>query len=436
MDILAIVAGVLIAAGIALFVTITRLVQICQPNEVLIFSGGRRRVADKSLGYRIVKGDRGVRKPLVERVDRMDLTNMIIDVSAVGAYSKGGVPLTVQGVANVKIAGHEPVLNNAIERFLGKSREEIMSIAKATLEGSLRGVLATLTPEQVNDDKLLFAEKLVHEVEHDMTALGLVVDTLKIQNVQDDVKYLDSIGRRQTAEVLRVAKIAEAKATADAAIRSAENRQREVTAQISAQIDVVKADAQKRLTDALTKRSAVVAEEQATVAAALAQAQAELAVQRARVEQVRRQLEADVVAPAKAACQEAEASAKADAAPIVQDGKARAEVLAQLAASWEKAGENARDIFLLQKLDKVISAITDVIGDTPIEKVALISGGDGSNLPLKTAATLEGVQQVLGIDIKEKLEAWGGAKTENFAMPQPESLAIRKNNEDHSSEMS
>src|SRR6185436_19564972 len=129
-----------------------------------------------------------------------------------GAYSKGGVPLTVQGVANVKIAGHELVLNHAIERFLGKNRLEVMSIAKATLEGSLRGVLATLTPEQVNEDKILFADRLVQEVEHDMTCLGLVVDTLKIQNVADDVSYLNSIGRKQTAEVIRVARIAEARA--------------------------------------------------------------------------------------------------------------------------------------------------------------------------------------------------------------------------------
>ncbi|KXK18761.1 MAG: hypothetical protein UZ18_ATM001000759 [Armatimonadetes bacterium OLB18] len=66
----------------------------------------------------------------------MDLTNMVIDVTAVNAYSKGGIPLSVQGVANVKVAGHEPLLNNAIERFLGKSRQEIIAIAKSTLEGS------------------------------------------------------------------------------------------------------------------------------------------------------------------------------------------------------------------------------------------------------------------------------------------------------------
>src|SRR5688572_22307025 len=176
----------------------------CAPNEVLIFYGGvRRRVdAKREVGYRIIKGGLGFRRPLIERVDRMDLTNMVIDVSASNAYSKGGIPLTVQGVANVKVAGHEPLLNNAIERFLGKSRAEIMQIAKATLEGSLRGILSTMTPEQINEDKILFAERLVHEVENDMTALGLVVDTMKIQNVHDEVKYLDSIGRKRSAEVV------------------------------------------------------------------------------------------------------------------------------------------------------------------------------------------------------------------------------------------
>ncbi len=134
---------------------------------------------NRIVGYRIIKGGFGWRIPMLERVDRMDLTNMVIDVTAVNAYSKGGIPLSVQGVANVKVAGHEPLLNNAIERFLGKSRQEIIAIAKSTLEGSLRGILATMTPEQVNEDKILFAERLVLEVEQDMTALGLVVDTME-----------------------------------------------------------------------------------------------------------------------------------------------------------------------------------------------------------------------------------------------------------------
>ena len=190
---------------------IKRLLYICPPNEVLIFSGGQRASASgRKVGYRIIKGGRAIRIPLFERVDRMDLTNMPIEVQVKGAYSRGGIPLNVHGIANVKVAGEQPVLDNAIERFLGVPRDRIMSVAKETLEGNLRGVLATLTPEEVNEDKIKFAQSLLDEAEDDLRRLGLELDTLKIQDVSDEVDYLDSIGRKQSAEVQKRALIAEA----------------------------------------------------------------------------------------------------------------------------------------------------------------------------------------------------------------------------------
>ena len=102
---------ILAIAGVCAVVIIKNMLYICQPNEVLIFSGARRRGPDgRILGYRIVKGGRGMRIPLFERVHKMDLTNMAIDVAVSGAFSKGGIPLNVQGVANVKVAGTEPTL--------------------------------------------------------------------------------------------------------------------------------------------------------------------------------------------------------------------------------------------------------------------------------------------------------------------------------------
>ena len=121
-----------------------------------------------------------MRLPLLESVDRMDLSNIPIEIVVKGAYSKGGIPLNIQGVAQVKLPGHEPRLANAVERFLGKSREAIAGVARETLEGNVRGVLAQLTPEQVNQDKGAFAVKLLEEAEHDMLRIGLVLDTLKI----------------------------------------------------------------------------------------------------------------------------------------------------------------------------------------------------------------------------------------------------------------
>lgn len=420
--------------GLLGMMSIRKLWYICSPNEVLVFSGGARKLrgTDLRYGYAVVKGGSRLRVPMLERVDRMDLTNMVIDVSAVNAYSKGGIPLTVQGVANVKVAGHEPVLNHAIERFLGKTREEIMRIAKATLEGSLRGVLSTMTPVEVNEDKLLFAERLVHEVEQDMTTLGLIVDTLKIQNVHDEVKFLDSIGRKKSAEILSTARIAEARAHADSLVRAAENLERETKAQIDAQTSIAKADAQRRLTDALTRRAALVAEELATVAAQVAQSKAEVDVQKARVEQIRAMLEADVILPAKAAAEAAEAQAKASTASIIEDGRARADALRNLAASYRRAGKSGREVLLLQKLDSIIEAITDSIAETNVTKVTMIGSGapglgdGGGSLPVKAFSTLEQFKRLTGVDLVEKMKGMDmgakqpPAKAEAAPTPAPE----------------
>lgn len=385
------------------------LLYTCAPNEVLIFSGRKRIHQGKTLGFRLIKGGTGLKMPLVERVDRMDLTNMVIDISASNAYSKGGIPLTVQGVANVKIAGHEPVLNNAIERFLGKSRQEIIMVAKATLEGSLRGILATMTPEQVNEDKILFAERLVSEVEQDMTSLGLVVDTMKIQNVQDEVRYLESIGRRRNAEVLARARVAEAIAKADSMVRSAENRMREEEASIQAQIEIAKAEAAKRLTDIQTQRAALVAEEQAQVAALVAKARADLEVQKARIEQVRQQMQADVIAPAAAGAEAAEETAKSATASIIEEGKARADALRRIAETWKQAGPQAREVLLAQKLEGVITALTNVIPETKVQKVTMIDGAANSGAG-KLLALNEQAKQIFGVDLVEKVKAIGEPK--------------------------
>lgn len=402
----AIVAVAVVVLSLILF-SLRGLMYLARPNEVLILYGSRRRASGVIIGYRLVKGRFAIRKPFLEKVARLDLTNMIIELTATNAYSKGGVPLNVQAVANVKIAGHEPVIFNAIERFLGKPREEVMAVARATLEGALRGVLATLTPEQANEDRELFLEQVTAEADQDMEALGLIIDTLQIQNIVDEVKYLDSIGRIRNSELISSARIAEAEARADAAVRAAENFEKETRAQINAAIDVAKADAERALMDARTRRDALVAEEQAAVAALLAQAEAEVPVQEARVEQVRRQLEADIIAPAKAELEALEQNATASVAPIIEDGKARAQALERMAVSWHEAGDQARQIFILQKIEPIIGSITSTISSTPIDKVTVIDtrNSGGSNMdPRRMLQMAEQVKEVFGIDIVEKLK--------------------------------
>ena len=397
------VFGVGTSAG--LFV-IRNLYYICQPSEVLIFAGSRHSVGDsqQKVGYRLVKGGSSVRVPLLEQAFRMDLSNMIIELKVNNAYSKGGIPLMVESVANIKVAGEEPTIHNAIERLLGKSRKEIEKLAQETLEGNLRGVLASLTPEQVNEDKIAFAKNLLEEAEDDLEKLGLVLDTLQIQNISDEVGYLDSIGRRQQAELLRDSRIAEAKSQAESVIRAAENQKNTSLKQIETEIEMARAEAERRIQDAITKRQAVVAEAEADIGSEVARTQAEVAVQKERIKQVEQKLQADVVAPAEAKSKQAIARAKGDAAAIVEPGKAQAEGIRKLAESWKAAGVNARDIFLYQKLEELLKIIVSTVPEVEVDNVTVINAQGGSNAT-KMAAFFEELKQTAGIDVAATLES-------------------------------
>ncbi len=380
---------------------IRNLYYICQPSEILIFAGTKTKDQEgKEVGYRLVKGGSSIRTPLLEQAFRMDLTNMIIELQVSNAYSKGGIPLTVEGVANIKIAGEEPTIHNAIERLLGKSRKQIELLAKQTLEGNLRGVLASLTPEQVNEDKIAFAKSLLDEAEDDLEKLGLILDNLQIQNISDEVHYLDSIGRKQQAELLRDARIAEATATAESTIRDSENKKSTSLRQISRDLEIAKAEAEKRIRDAVTKREALVAEVEAEVVAKVAKAEAELAVQNERIKQVKQQLQADIVAPAEAQCKQAIAKAKGDAASIIEDGKAQAEGTQRLAESWKAAGTNAKDIFLFQKLETLMKMMAAGVPQVEVESLTVIDGKDGSKAT-QLASFMEQLRQTTGVDVAQ-----------------------------------
>jgi flotillin len=400
-----VLVGVLVLAVVAVAAVARNLIHICQPNEVLVFSGTRRRVEGRPARYRLVHGGRGLRIPLLERVDSLDLTNMVITVGVRGAYSKGGIPLNLESVANVKVASEEPILGNAIERFLGKPREEVVRVAKETLEGNLRGVLATLTPEEVNSNRARFAQSLLQEADQDLQRLGLVLDTLKIQSVSDDRGFLNALGRKQSAALQMRSRIAEAENRALAAEREAHNREVREVARLEAEFAVAQADAERRILEAQARRAARVAEERGTVASQLARARAEVDVQRVRIEQVRLRLEADVLKPAEARRQEQVAAARGESARIVEEGRATATSLSALAHTWEGSDGSARQILLAQKLAPLLRSLLGPVGQAPIDRLTVLDArlGAGGELASRVAMLGEQLKHVLGVDPRELL---------------------------------
>jgi len=404
-SIVGVIAAVIIIAAGAFFGLAQNLLYICEPNEVLIFSGRERRTDEGARGYRIIKGGRGWRVPLIERVDRLDLTNMIIEVEVLGAYSKGGIPLNVQGVANIKIAGHEPILGAAVERLLDKKRDELVQMAKDVLEGNLRGVLSRLTPEEVNEDKLAFAEKLLEEAEHDLGRLGLLLDTMKIQNVWDERGYLDSIGRKQSAEIIKTSRIAEARAKANAITRDASNRERARLQQVDAEEQIAVAQAERRVADARTKAVALVAEQEGEVKAQIARATAALEAETARVEQVRIQLEADVLEPARAQMEAGINQARGRSAKILEEGRATVQVLEEMIKVWKESGTSARDIFLMQKLQTVMNQLVSTVGAVKVDRITMLPPGtDGGDTARKAVRLVEELKGAIGVDLPLLLE--------------------------------
>ena len=402
--------GGVAAGGAVLFVLIgiyRYLLRICRPNEILIFSGRKHRADDGRLvGYRVVFGGRGMRIPIVETVSRMDVSLISVPIAVQGAYSEGGIPLNVHAIANIKVSTDRRYVGNAIERFLGNSRQEIARVVKETLEGHLRGVLATMTPEELNQDRLKFARQLEASAKPDFDKLGLELDVLKIQHIADDRNYLESIGRQRIAEILRTAEVAESDATREAEQSEAKARARGEIAMTNAQASIQRKQNELRQIKAEVEATARAEEVRAEAAGQQARAEAELELQKVRGELEQLRLEAEVTIPAEVEAQIRELWAAGQAAPIAADGEAMSKSLAEVAAAWRDSEGRAMDMFVLQHLDQIFGDVAQAAGRVKVGEVNLIDGGDGKTLPAYAAsypatvgALLEQVTRTLGIDI-------------------------------------
>ena len=380
---------------------------ICKPNEVVILSGRKHRTKDgQDVGYRVLSGGRAIRIPIVETVKRMDVTTMPVRVEVHKAYSKGGTPLNIQAIANVKISSDPLVVGNAIERFLDHDRSEVVRVAQETLEGNLRGVVATLTPEQVNEDRLRFAERIASDVSRDLIKLGLQLDTLKIQSVADEVDYLSSLGRKEIALVIRDAEIAESDALTEAEQIEAECEERAEVAKTQDQIVILEKENELRKIKAKLERQAR-SEEEITIAAAKEKkAKAEQVLQTLRAEFERLRLEADEVLPAEAQRQAKELHARGKAAIFAENAQAAALVNDMLSQVWQETGRDASELFLIQQIETVLREAVQIPGRLQLDKVNVIDNGDGKAIaslvkvyPQIVRQFLEGVNETLGIDV-------------------------------------
>ena len=403
-----ILGGIGAAVGVLVVLFVYRsLLRICRPNQILIFTGGKHKAPDgRPVGYRVVFGGRGVLNPITERVDSMDVSLIAVPMAVQGAYSEGGIPLNVHAIANIKVSTDRRFVGNAIERFLGKGRNEIARVVKETLEGHLRGVCATLTPEEINQDRLKFARQLEQSAGPDLEKFGLELDVLKIQHIADDRNYLESIGRQRIAEILRNAEVAESDAVRLAEQAEAAARARGEIAMTNAQAALQRKQNELRQIKAEVDAEARSEEVRAEAAGQQAKAEADLELQKLRGELEQLRLEAEVTIPAEVEAQVRGLFAAGQAATIAANGEAMAESLNEVANAWRDSGGKAMDMFVLQNLDVIFGDVAKAAQRVKVGQVNLIDGGDGQTIPAYAAAypatvgkLLEEVTKTLGVDI-------------------------------------
>jgi flotillin len=240
---LPVIAGLVVAVVVCLlFVLVLSRYTKVGPNQVLIVSGRRHRLEDGSqVGFRIVKGGGTFVYPILEKVDVLSLELLTIDVQTPEVYTSKGVPVKVDGVAQIKVKGDDVSIRTAAEQFLGKSQDEIRNIATQTLEGHLRAILGTMTMEEIYQNRDAFASKVQEVAAGDMANMGLAIVSFTIRDIRDTQGYLDALGKPRIAQVKRDAQIAQAEADRDAMIKSSQATQAGQEAKFAADSKIAEA---------------------------------------------------------------------------------------------------------------------------------------------------------------------------------------------------
>jgi flotillin len=306
--------------------------KVAGANEALVVSGQRDRGPDGRRNLKVVRGGGVIVLPLVNKVGKLKLTARQINVNLADAVTRQGIKVAVQGVATFKIGADDESIRNAAERFLESKDEEVDSIVKNVLEGSLRSIVGTLTVEELNLDRQKFQQAVQDAARGDLATSGLQIDSFTIQAIRDESGYMELIGQQETARRERDARMAKAAADQEASVREAEAEQ----VKINAARDV-------SLRRAETETQTAAAQARAAQAGPLAEAEATQEVTRkqtelAELEAARKQMEllTSTVRPAEADAEAQIRRAEGEKGARIAEAQADAERV-KLAGSAEAA---------------------------------------------------------------------------------------------------
>merc|ERR1711872_676393 len=303
----------------------------CGPNEALVISGMCQGGVSN-----FITGGRAIVFPCIQTVQRIPLNTMTLEVRSHRVYTEKGVPISVIGTAQVKINGeHQDMLEKAAEQFGGKHPDEIQRICLETMEGHQRAIMGNMTVEEIYRERKVFSENVFKQASKNLYEMGIQVISYTIKDIRDDVGYLASLGKAQTAQVQKDAKIGEAEAKEqrmeaklknDTEIAESKRDFELKKATYDTEVNTAKAEAEMAYKLQEAKVRARIKEEEMQVK--VVERQQNIAIQEQEILRREKELESKVKKPAEAEKYRLEKIAEAERMRIVLEAEAEAEAVA------------------------------------------------------------------------------------------------------------
>nr|XP_022320506.1 flotillin-1-like isoform X2 [Crassostrea virginica] len=436
--------------------------ETCGPNEVMVVSGCCH------TGSTFIPGGRVFVWPIIQKLQKLSLNTMTLQIESPNVYTQLGVAVSVTGIAQVKIQGSsKEMLESACELFLGKSEHDIERVALETLEGHQRAIMGNMTVEEIYKDRKKFSKAVFEVASSDLVNMGICVVSYTLKDIRDDKDdtaendisnsgwvicgYLKYLGMAQTATVKRDARMGEAEARMESGIREANAEEKRMAARYSTDIDIAKSQRDFELKKAAYDMEIQTKKAQSDMAYKLQAAKTKQAIKEEamqikvieRTQQIElqeqeivrreRELEATVRKPADAekyrlekmaeanrtrVILEAEAEAEAikvkgeaEAFAVEAKAKAEAEQMAKKADAWKDYQDAAMVDMILETLPKMAAEISAPL--CKAKKITMVSSGKGD----VGAAKLSGevltlmekmphvVENLTGINISKNIKA-------------------------------
>lgn len=265
-----VIVGLSLLALIILAGLVAKMFRKAGPNEAIIVYGFR--------GPRVIKGHGTVIFPMVENYRNLSLELMSFDVAPQqDLYTKQGVAVTVEAVAQIKVRSDQESILTAAEQFLTKTPPQREGLIRLVMEGHLRGIIGQLTVEQIVKEPEMVADRMRGTCADDMSKMGLEVVSFTIKEVRDKNEYITNMGRPDIARIRRDADVATAEADRDTAIRRANALREAAIAKAAADQDRVIAETMSLAKQAEAQRNLDIQKAQFTEQSRKQEAQADKA---------------------------------------------------------------------------------------------------------------------------------------------------------------